>query len=208
MYVIRSGTTNNTQSTNDGNNKFNDRWFFCGQYGHKKSVCWYNKNNTQNNNNSGNNNENANNASEHEELEDVSLICLEIPKDMIIYSIQDTTHGIDDVKQEMIVTCNYYDVLICEENDKDETDSETEDNSVYTGDDHYDYYNVERYNTEFYNGDDDKDETAMAVQQVSFKDIYKQTWLGDAGTSAHMTNSLLSMKNLRKNNTEVTVGKR
>ena len=105
----------------------------------------------------------------------------------------------------MVETCNYYDVLNCEENDKDETDCEMEDNSVYTGDEHYDYYNNERYYTEFYNGDGNKDETAMAVQQVSFKDIDKQTWLGDTGASAHMTTSLVSMKNLCKNNTKVTV---
>ena len=46
----------------------------------------------------------------------------------------------------------------------------------------------------------------MAAQQVSLKDINKQIWLGDTGASAYMTNSLMGMKNVRTNNTKVTVG--
>ena len=108
-------------------------------------------------------------------------------------------YGIDNSKQEMIETCNYYEVLNCEETYQNETNYETEDNSMYTGDVHDNYYNNEQYYTKFYSSDDDKDET-------SCKDIDKQTWLGNTGASAHMTNSLVDMKNLHTNNTKVTAG--
>ena len=106
----------------------------------------------------------------------------------------------------MIKTCNYYDVLNGEDTDEEETNYEIEDKSTYIGYEYDNYNDDEQYYTEFYNGDDDKDEAAMAAQLVSFKDINEQTWLGETGASAHMTNSLVGMKNIHTNNTKVTVG--
>ena len=117
--------------------------FLCGRYCHKKLECWYNRNNTQNSNNSGNNIENANNTLGQEELEDVSLICIENPEVNIINSIQDTTFKTCNNNLEMIETCKYYDVLNGEETGEKETNYEIEDNSMYTEYECDNYYDDE-----------------------------------------------------------------
>ena len=99
----------------------------------------------------------------------------------------------------MIETANYYEVLVDETSINEEANNQVEYDYADTGYELEDYYGDDHYYTEFYNDKIERNEVAMAAQHIKFQDIDKQTWLGDTGGSAHMTNSLVGMKNIRKN---------
>jgi len=130
---------------------------------------------------------------------------MEIPETNIIDSIQDTSFEESKVGTDMIETANYYEVLNDETSINEEANNQVEYDYADTGYELEDYYD-DHYYTEFYNDKTRRNEVAMAAQHIKFQDIDKQTWLGDTGASAHMTNSLVGMINIRKNKTKVTVG--
>ena len=87
----------------------------------------------QNNDNSGNNNENRNKASEREEMDDVSLMCIEISEDNVLDTIQNPTFDLSNSSSDGIDTYNYFKGLSDEVIDDREIYDKIEGKNTYTG---------------------------------------------------------------------------
>ena len=100
-------------------------------------------------------------------------------------------------KGDKIPISNYYNAL--------SKITEIETNNI--DDEKEELYNNEFCFSELYNEYSEEAETALNAYQMNFKDINEHTWLVDTGVSAHITNILKGMKNLRNNYKKIMAGR-